>query len=385
MPKAVGVGGAGGSQDCFLSVVALPFYLVLSGHHSPDASLTYCKHHIVLLLQQYYEHHGGSTDSLGCRFVHTSGNCFDSASSIAWVSSIYARRPVACYCELSCRLLELRFPSRSISDLYLWLTIFRQADITGLNKEVLPTLHVDPAIAKALAWGDYVSIGLWNACARHDRKDIHSIKCSEPSISYSFHPASVWSSWNGTAKMDVTLPQKVLNVVDAQSMNTMLIKILFIVGLGLSTACLVLGSIGACIGSKNRRPASKRRLLGFVALQSLLSTIVLLVGAGLATRGYTKLLDVMNPSFGEYINFTLGRSAMACVWLSMLFALLATAFWTQSWRKERTYRRLQGSRGQVVWAKNGVEIHIDAPPSVQTNDNNPLLEKDTAYHSPTRA
>lgn len=208
--------------------------------------------------------------------------------------------------------------------------------------------------------------------------------CTAPSISYSFHPASVWSITNGTAKVDVTLPKKVLNFVDEQSMNTVLIKILFIVSLGLNAACLVLGGIGACAGDRNRRPAFKRRLLGFVALLSFISTITLLASAGLATRGYRKLLNVMNPSFGDYIHFTLGRAAMAYLWTSPLFVLLATASWIQSWRKERTYRRLQGARGKFAWAKNGVEIHIDGAPSGETNDDNTLLEKDTAYHSPTR-
>lgn len=251
---------------------------------------------------------------------------------------------------------------------------------------MLPTLHLDSTIAKALAWGDYVSIGLWNACARHERKATHGIMCSPPSIHYSFHPASVWSITNGTAKVDVTLPQKVLNIIDEQSMNTVLIKILFIVGLGLCAICLVLGIIGGCFGDKNRRPAFKRRLLGFVALLSLIAMFVLIVGAGLTTRAYSRLLGVMNPSFGNYILFGLGRAAMACLWISVLSSLLATVFWTQSWRKERTYRRLQGRRGKFAWQKNGIEIHVDEVPNtaLDDDDNDTLLEKDTAYHSPTR-
>ena len=243
---------------------------------------------------------------------------------------------------------------------------------------------MDPTIPKALAWGDYVSIGLWNACSRHERKDTHGIKCSAPSISYSFHPASVWSLTNGTAKVDVTLPQKVLNVIDEQSMNTVLIKILFIVGLGLSAVCLAMGGLSAFLGDKNTRPAFKRRLLGLVALLSSVSTIVLLVGAGLTTRAYSKLIGIMNPSFGSYILFTLGRAAMAYLWVSVLSALLATACWVQSWRKERTYRRLQDRRGKLAWQKHGVEIHVDEVPSEDLDDDNTLLEKDTAYRSPTR-
>ena len=110
---------------------------------------------------------------------------------------------------------------------------------------------------------------------------------------------------------------------------------------------MILGGIGAFAGGGNRHPTYKRRLLGFVALFSGISTILLMAGAGVATRAYHSLLEVMNPSFDEYIVFELGRAAFAMLWLSVLLTLLASVFWIQSWRAEHKYKRLQGAGKQA--------------------------------------
>ncbi|KAJ8116691.1 hypothetical protein OPT61_g1941 [Boeremia exigua] len=261
----------------------------------------------------------------------------------------------------------------------LWLVT---ANITSLNEKILPTLHVDPTIAKALAWGDYVSVGLWGACARQKSEDLHGILCTALSISYSFHPASVWSHSNGTAKVDIELPPKVLKIIDEQKKHTILIKVFFLVGLVLSAACLTLGGIATCAGGKNRHPTFERRLLGYAALLSLISTLLLMGGAAITTHAYGSLIDVMNPAFGDYIIFTLGRAAMAMLWASAIFALLAATLWTQSWRREQKYKRFQGVKGTAAWAAGRNDVHIDEAPSGEITDDKPLLQKDTAYHSP---
>lgn len=247
---------------------------------------------------------------------------------------------------------------------------------------MIPTLHVDLTIAEALSWGDYVSIGLWNACTRHYDKDTHEIKCTETSISYSFDPASIWTAPNGPTKADITLPVKVLNILDVQSRNTLLIKIFFLASFGLSVLCIVLGGIGVCAGERTRRPAFKQRMLDFTALLSLSTTVSLLAGAGVATRAYHTLLDVMNPSFGDYINFKLGTAGMAMLWVSMLLSLISSSLWIHSWRKEHKYRRQQCVRGKTAWTKVDVQVHVDLVPNGEMNDDKSLLQKDTSYHSP---
>ncbi len=213
--------------------------------------------------------------------------------------------------------------------------------------------------------------------------------CTPPSISYSFNPSSVWSV-NGSAKVDLFMPKHLLQTLEYQSMHTMWIKIFFLVSLGLSALCTILGGITCCVGAGNRHPAFERRVLGLVALASLVSTIFLLAGAGLATRAYQALLKDINPVFGNYIIFSLGRSAIGVLWLSALFALIAAVFWIQSWRKEQKYKRLQrvgGPGNGIGWNKNSSRIIVEevgVVPSGETKDDKPLLQKDTAYHSPTR-
>ena len=181
--------------------------------------------------------------------------------------------------------------------------------------------------------------------------------------------------------MDLTLPQNVHSGISVHGTNTVLIKLMFIVGMGLSFVGLVLGGVGACVGSRNHRPAFRRRILAFVVLLNVITTVLLLIGAGIATQSYINLLNVINPAFGSYIVFSLGHAGMAMLWVSEVLSLLATVFWVFAWRKERTYKRLSHTGGKVAWSKHGVEIHVDQVPSDEGSDDRTLLEEETMYRS----
>jgi hypothetical protein len=62
------------------------------------------------------------------------------------------------------------------------------------------------------------------------------------------------------------------SILSDQRMQAILIKISFLDLLELSAVCIVLGSMAAGAGSRNRHPAFKRRLLGYVSLLTFIST-----------------------------------------------------------------------------------------------------------------
>ncbi len=266
-----------------------------------------------------------------------------------------------------------------------------QADISALDRDLVAKLHVDAATGDALATGQSVSIGLWNACRRATNGDL---TCSEPSISYVFDPASVWTLVaGGSADAAMVFPSALVDQLRSHSVSTVYIKILYIVALGLGLASIVLAAVHACCGRDRRRPRRVLAAIGVVFL--LVATLLLLAGAGLATKAYAGLVSALGPAFGDVIRFSLGPGAVAVLWLSVIFAASASVFAVLAWRKEVKYQRVEAvgsghrSGGGKGWQADAFTVIETGEPSslhqprrshdIGDNDGLPLLERDTAY------
>jgi hypothetical protein len=205
-----------------------------------------------------------------------------------------------------------------------------------LDRELVTQLHVNSIAAERLAWGDYIYVGLWNSCTHHvgNSTSVAVTECTSPSISFVFDPVSVWSlNGSNTGPASIVLPSVLVNTLENHSVHTMWIKIMFIMALTLSVVGWTAGAIGTCTLHKNR--PFGRRLLYIATLNSMVVVVLLLIGSSLATHAYTALLGALSPSFGDVITFLLGRSAVALLWLSTIFALLATISWVVMLRKGR--------------------------------------------------
>jgi hypothetical protein len=160
-----------------------------------------------------------------------------------------------------------------------------------------------------------------------------SIKCTSPSMSFVFDPVSVWSLDGTDTEAASVLPPTLIDSLENHTIHTLSIKILLTFALTLSVVGLITGITSACTSAKNR-PLS-RRVLYIATLSSVVGAILLLAGSALATHAYTTLLGVLSPSFGDVITFSLGRSAVAVLWISNVFALLTVVSWIFALRKGR--------------------------------------------------
>lgn len=199
-------------------------------------------------------------------------------------------------------------------------------------------------------------------------------------MSFVFDPVSVWSLDGTDAEAASVLPPSLVNSLENHAIHTVSIKILLIIALALSAVGLITGITSACTSGKNH--SLSRRMLYTATLSSVVDTIILLAGSALATHAYTILLGVLSPSFGDVITFSLGRGAVAMLWISNVFALLTVVSWIFALRKERknsSYgRRLRSGARKNRQQGAYTTLEDDAVrsnPSGQNNESNFLLEQ----------
>jgi len=236
------------------------------------------------------------------------------------------------------------------------------ADLSALKPGLVAQLHVDAATAQALISGEYVSAGLWNSCAL--RGGVYS--CRAPSFTFVFDPAALWSADGSDASASLILPPRLVSELDSHSIATSYVKVLAFVSIGLGLVAAVAGSIGSCVAQRRRTVPA-----GLAMACVLVAVLLMLVDAALIVRNYTSLLDSLDTAFSALVSFSLGRAALAFLWSSVLFGLVAGVLGVMVWRDEQLHQRRKVARPRVVshgnmWQSHAYSRVSEGDPAAET-------------------